>query len=323
MNEMHRPRVAIVGAGMAGLSAASLLRERCEVTLLDKSRGVGGRLATRRSDEVFHNHGAQFLTVSGEAFRAQVEHWLAGGVARRYDGRVATIRDGRTSVLPDLRPRYVGVPSMNALARNLADGARLVLNCTIGAISHDTRGWQLRTVEGAVHGPFDVLLLTPPAPQTLALIGADDPFAPRVRSTHLLPTWALLLEFSRSLELDFEGAYVADSPLSWLMSTPGCARAWTAHASQTWSLEHLEASPEQVVPVLLDAFAEVTGVREAPLKATAHRWRYAFVVEAVGQPCLWDAGRRLGLAGDWCIGARMEAAFDSGRAVAAEVLRSL
>lgn len=322
MSDTRHRRLAIVGAGMAGLTAASLLRDRYDVTVFDKSRGVGGRLATRRSDEVFHNHGAQFITVSGEAFRAQVDRWLAAGVARRYDGRVATIREGKPDVLPDLRPRYVGVPSMNAMARQLADGTRLVLNCTIDAVLPGAAGWQLRTVEGAMHGPFETLILTPPAPQSLRLIGEDDPFAPVLRSTRILPTWSLLLEFPRPLGLGFEGAYVADSPISWLMCTPGCGRAWTAHASQTWSLEHLEASAEQVAPVLRDAFAQVTGVRESPLKATAHRWRYAFVVEAVGKPCLWDATRRLGLAGDWCIGARMEAAFDSGRAIAEEVLRS-
>jgi predicted NAD/FAD-dependent oxidoreductase len=291
--------------------------------MFDKSRGVGGRLSTRRSDEVFHNHGAQFITVSGEAFRAQMDRWLAAGVARRYDGRVATVRQGKSEVLPDLRPRYVGVPSMNAIARHVADGTNVVLNCTIESAMPDGSAWQLRCQGGVQRGPFDVLILTPPAPQTLKLIGDDDPFAPSLKATRILPTWSLLLEFSRSLALGYEGAYVADSPISWLMCTAGCARAWTVHASQTWSLEHLEEPAEQVARALCDAFADVTGVREPPLKATAHRWRYAFVVEPVGVPCLWDERRRLGLAGDWCIGARMESAFESGRAVAEAVLRSL
>jgi len=323
MSDSQPRRVAVVGAGMAGLTAASLLRDHCDITVFDKSRGVGGRLSTRRSDEVFHNHGAQFITVSGEAFRAQMDRWLAAGVARRYDGRVATVRQGKSEVLPDLRPRYVGVPSMNAIARHLADGTSVSLNCTIESVALTDAGWHLRAADHARHGPFDVLILTPPAPQTLTLLGDDDPFAPALTSTRILPTWSLLLEFSRSLALGYEGAYVADSPLSWLMCTAGCARAWTAHASQTWSLEHLEESAEQVAKQLSDAFAEVTGTREPPLKAAAHRWRYAFVVEPAGKPCLWDERRRLGLAGDWCIGARMESAFESGRAVAEAVLRSL
>lgn len=323
MNDSQRRRVAVVGAGLAGLTASSLLRDRCDVTVFDKSRGVGGRLSTRRSNEVFHNHGAQFITVAGDAFRAQMDRWLAAGVARRYDGRVATVRGGVSSVLTDLRPRYVGVPSMNAIARQVADGTRVVLNCTIESVEHDDAGWMLRAADQARHGPFDALILTPPAPQTLKLIGDDDPFAAALRSTRILPTWSLLLEFPGSLSLGYEGAYIADSPLSWLMCTAGCARAWTAHASQTWSLEHLEESAEVVARELCDAFAEVTGIHQVPLKATAHRWRYAFVIEPIGKPCLWDGERRLGLAGDWCIGARMEAAFESGRAVAEMLLQTL
>jgi predicted NAD/FAD-dependent oxidoreductase len=94
-------------------------------------------------------------------------------------------------------------------------------------------------------------------------------------------------------------------------------------ASPAWSRTHLEATPEAVAPLLLDEFAAATGVAAAPGFVAAHRWRYALVETPAGQPCLWDAGLRLGACGDWCLDARVEAAFESGEALAAAAAATL
>lgn len=96
---------------------------------------------------------------------------------------------------------------------------------------------------------------------------------------------------------------------------------WVAHASVSWSRTHLEADAAEVAPALLEAFAEALGLDvPPPLHLAAHRWRFAKVETALGEPCLHDPGLGIGACGDWCVGPRVEAAFLSGLAMAERAL---
>lgn len=104
---------------------------------------------------------------------------------------------------------------------------------------------------------------------------------------------------------------------------PGSPSRLTVHAAAEWSRAHLDASPEAVRTALLGALADRFGVTASPDEARAHRWRYAAVETTCEAPCLYDPGRRLGYAGDGCLGPRIEAAYDSGLALAERLLADL
>ena len=107
-------RTVIIGAGLSGLMAARSLHDAgVEVTVIDKGRGVGGRLATRRIGDARFDHGAQFFTVRSDEFRSHVDGWLAAGVVREWC-RGFGENDGH--------PRYVGAGGMTSLAKHLASG---------------------------------------------------------------------------------------------------------------------------------------------------------------------------------------------------------
>ena len=94
------------------------------------------------------------------------------------------------------------------------------------------------------------------------------------------------------------------------------------HAGPDWSREHLERRSEETAPLLLAAFAAAIGIDlPAPSHLSAHRWRYALVERPLGESCIWDPALRLGLCGDWCLGPRVEAAYLSGRALAAALAK--
>jgi renalase len=77
--------ISIIGAGLSGLMAAhALTRAGARVTVLDKGRSVGGRLATRRIGGGHADHGAQFFTVRTSAFAAHVQEWVSDGVAYEW-----------------------------------------------------------------------------------------------------------------------------------------------------------------------------------------------------------------------------------------------
>jgi predicted NAD/FAD-dependent oxidoreductase len=115
-----------------------------------------------------------------------------------------------------------------------------------------------------------------------------------------------------------------DTPVSWAVRentrphAKGASPAYTFHFSAAWSARHLEDNPKDIIAAVL-AGGWAFGTR-TPTHAAAHRWRYALVEKPLGEPCLWDPASNLGLCGDWCIAPRLEAAFQSGRALAQNIL---
>jgi len=121
INDGHAPRVAVIGGGMAGISAACALVDRgVQVLVLDKGRGPGGRMSTRRRDALRFDHGAQYFTARDDRFERAVEQWVEAGVASPWRGRIGQITDaGVIEEKSSARVRYVGVPGMNAVVRHL------------------------------------------------------------------------------------------------------------------------------------------------------------------------------------------------------------
>ena len=149
----------------------------------------------------------------------------------------------------------------------------------------------------------------------------------KAKLTKMNGCWTAMLSFDMALGLRFDGACVHESPLSWLArngSKPergGGHESWVLHASPAWTSRCIEDEPDAVLPKLLHAFWQATGVRpRTPSYATAHRWRYALSPEPLDRRCLFDRELMIGACGDWCSGPRVEDAFLSGMAVAGRVL---
>ncbi len=321
--------VAVVGAGIAGLACATELADAgCRVTLFDKGRKPGGRVATRRAEGVSFDHGAQYATARGGAFQALLRAFEAQGVASAWP---AAQRGGDTA--------WIGVPGMSALPAAMADRAirlgvsietgRHVAFIQNGRVRHmpadTTRRGTVTDVGGVLSEAFDIVLLALPAPQAAPLLAAvGHSFAAPVEACTIAPCWAVMAHFAAPVPGP-DCQREAGGPLGWIARNsgrPGHARepdAWVLHASHAWSRAHLEATPEFVIENLLEAFDAATGSSARPVHASAHRWRYALVEQPLGQDCLWDPVARIGLCGDWCLGPRMEQAFNSGRALAAAV----
>jgi renalase len=290
--------VAVIGAGMAGLSAAKRLHGAgAAVTLFDKGRRAGGRLATRHMDGFTFNHGCQFFTARDAGFAAEMSAfsapWPASGEGR-----------------------FAGVPDMAAIATGFSEGLALRQHAHVRAIFRENSGWRLRLDDGEV-GAFDAVVIAVPAPQAAILLeGIAHPFAAALTGVRLAPCWAVMLGFDG----DVTGPAAArreGGPVSWLArenARPGAATApisYMVHASAAWSAAHLEDDAEAVVAALTQA----AGLAGRVAFSHAHRWRYALAETPLGQEFLLDDAAGIGLCGDWCLGGRLEAAYLSGRAL--------
>ena len=322
-----RLRVAVVGAGLAGLSAARRLAAAgAEVRIFDKGRGPGGRASTRRSDGGAFDHGAQYFTCRDPEFEEIVSGWLASGVAATWQGRVVGLERGRCGDPSESTQRYVGVPGMSALGRELARGLDLACSCRIESAERDQAAWRLRAEGGGEIGPFDRVIVAVPAPQAVPLLAGAPALAAAVSAVEMEPCWAALIAFEKRAPADFDGAFVSESPLSWVArnaSKPGRGpeECWVLHATPAWTRAHIEASRQEAAQVLLQSFAEALAAElpTAPYR-DAHLWRYASTSAPLGQPYLFDATSGVGVCGDWGDGGRVERAAMSGDGLARAVL---
>ncbi len=307
--------VAIIGAGIAGLTAACFLeRGGVKTTVFEKSKGLGGRMATRRTTDHQFDHGAQYFRADGKGFLAQVAEWSRAGVAAPWSG-----------------DRYVGTPGMTAPARDLARGKTVVHGITVSRLARGpSGGWTVYDSAGLVDAPgngrFDAVILAIPAPQAVPLAVTSGLKLDRLSSARIAPCWALMIGAGRAVEIS-GGSMQPDHPvIAWIAdnaSKPDRDTAGSAivlHATPEWSRANLELQPEAVASLLLEQVRQFVDVAPVPTYLAAHRWRFARVEHALGEPCLWNAAERIGACGDWCLGPRVEAAFDSGEAMARAIL---
>ncbi len=300
--------IVIIGSGMAGLACARRLAEAgLSPIVLDKGRCIGGRVATRRVGDLQFDHGAQFVNAHGAGF-AEVLRGLS--VAGWQDGT------GRT--------HNVGMPGMSAIPKALGEGLDIRQGVQVTGLQQDSEGWLVQ-VEG-VPWPASRVVVTVPAPQVAGLLGAEHPLVPALAPVRLAP--CLTLMAAVVAPPPFITRQDPDDPLSWIAqdsSKPGRpqgdATQWVAQAGEAFSLAHLDKTPEVLAALMLPLLCDRLGVTAARVThAAAHRWRYARVTQALGQPFLRSPDGTLYLGGDWCIGPRVEAAWTSGTAIADAIL---
>ncbi|MBC52397.1 MAG: NAD/FAD-dependent oxidoreductase [Gammaproteobacteria bacterium] len=329
---MHTPHIAVIGAGIAGLSCATQLEALgMRVSVFDKSRGTGGRMSTRRGDGWQADHGAQYFTARDPLFLQELDRWQQAGVADLWQPDIAVLGDGAPHRNDGTTRRYVGVPRMSSPARWLADALTVNVSARVIELVNANHRWQLR-FDDATDGRaalestvFDAVVLAIPPAQ------AADLTRPHAAATTALceslpmrPCWAVMLQFNARVALPFAAAFVNAGPLRWIArdsSKPGrpARETWTLHATTHWSEQHLEDSADDVIQALVAALTTLGG--PAPESATAHRWRYSEPDAAPdARVFVWDAALKLGLCGDWLHGGRVEGAWLSGRAVARAIL---
>ena len=326
------PSIGVVGAGVSGLMCARTLMDHgCQVQVFEKSRGYGGRMATRRSGESLQfDNGAQYFTARDKRFVRYVKSWEQSAVVQSWDGTIVTLNQGTATPKASDPRRYVATPKMNALGKHLAEDLSVHLNTRVQAAKRSGDQWQFQSATGENLGTFDQLVVAVPAPQACELLRGSPLLAKQAASVSMTGCWAMMVAFQRPLEVAFDGAFVQDSILSWIAkdsSKPQRGKrleTWVLHGSTDWTEQHLNDSPASIGLQLREAFWKALGIASIdPVTEDLKLWRFAIPTNPVGETSLYDPDAGVGACGDWCGGPRVEGAFLSGVSLAGQVLRQL
>lgn len=327
--------IAIIGAGLAGLTCARQLQAQGNsVVVYEKSRGVSGRMSTRQNQLGGFDHGAQYFTVTSPAFKKAAAQWQKAGWIAPWTPRLAVLDHGVTtapSAAARRKQRWVAQPGMRSLGVELARNLDVRTEQQVRRIERDGKQWllsvQCPTVPiDATAGPFDAVIVAAPADQAEKLLAPAPAFVKQAAAARMAPCWTLMLGFAAPLGLPYDAAWVDQSRLGWVAQDaskpqrrPG--EHWIAQATAAWSLEHLEDDAERAHDKLLRAFHEATATHAQPIFSAVHRWRYSQALKPLATDCLWDPKLRIGACGDWFAAGldgmgRIENAFLSGAALA-------
>jgi photolyase PhrII len=329
-------RVAVIGAGIAGLICARTLRDQgVEVDIFEKSRGPGGRAATRRVDtQTLFDHGPPYAIVRNHRWENLLQSWHEEKIIAPWDGRIVSWVQGLVEEAPREGIRWVGVGGMNSLGKHLANELELRCHTQVthvvsnGNATYDLIATELtarresstkpfpsssRVVDRGADsttkrfGPYDSVLWNCPPEQATAMVPDECSWKPALGQFSLDPCWATMVRFSERLPIEWDGARITGEDIAWIgreSSKPGrdsTQEDWIVHASSDWSRSHLEMSSDAIQESLWASMAKVVGCTlPEPISIAVHRWRYAMPT-STGLPndCGWDANCRLGICGDW------------------------
>ncbi len=311
-------KIAVVGAGIAGLSAARALSARGhDVGVYEKQRVPGGRNATRKPAGVelpravsgaslSFDHGAQYFTARDDRFSAIVAGWLRDRVAAQWSARIVSFDAEGWEDVDESTNRYVGTPGMSAITGAMTDGLNITYGQTVESVS-------------PILDTVDHVVLAVPAPQVLPLIAHVPDLAAKVSQVTMKSNWTVMAAFEERVAARFDAAFVNGSPLGWIARNSSKPKrdwkvdAWVLQATTGWSEAHAGDDPDDVGAFLMEAFEDLVraGLPRA-FYATVHRWRYAAADPPLAVGAIHDRDSRITLCGDWCKGSRIEDAFLSG-----------
>lgn len=320
-------KILIIGSGMSGLTAARELESRGhQVTLVDKGRGIGGRMATRRFDGGTFDHGAQFFTTRTPEFQEAVQQWQAAEVATHWFDGYPSPEDAKPD---DHHPRFCGSRGMTGICKHLAEGLDVHLDVEIASLQYDGQQWHVTAKNGQTF-EAEKLLLTAPVPQSLALVdtsGVELPAEARdaLESLRYEPCFAVLVTLKGKSAIPAPGLfYVNGEPISWIADNyqKGVSPregSLTIHSSAKFARDHYDQDQTEVGQLLLDAAKEWLGSEVESFQV--RRWRYSKPENPIDLGAVAVPELGLAFAGDALMGAKVEGAFLSGLAAARELVK--
>lgn len=343
-------RIAIIGAGMAGVTLAITLKDKADIVLVEKSRGLSGRISHRRADRFGFDHGAAYLTVRDHQFTDMLAPYISSGLLQNWPNDPVMLGSGHAHAhahahesKASRKDSYAVKGAANELVKSMARDyladidIRLATKVSHVSSDHSLSGcrWRIAVEQGSDERDnpdivADWVISTAPAPQTAGIIPPSASFHQQLSEVKMQGCFTLMLGFDNKLDTGWDAAWGShDQPIGFIADNstkPGrdhTSSALTIHAGNHWSSDHLTNDQDMVKEQMIDALYARTGIDASTAAHIGfHRWLYANPLQSLQEAFVMDASSQLAGAGDWCLGGRIENAFLSALALG-RVIRPL
>lgn len=356
-------KIAIIGAGLSGLTLAHRLKDFAELTLFEKSRGFGGRMAARRYKKFQFDHGVQFFQAKDKSFQSFLKPMIEKKIVQTWKGFFVEFEGNKKisqRVWRDEPAHYVGAPGMNAigkyLAQSLPESVKIKLNTKVKTISkenlssldsHSQREdkfqnhqkidsknqmsktkWNLLDEKDQTLGFFDWVIATAPPEQTFVIMPKSFKYYSLLSSIRMKACFSLMLGFKNALPLEFQSALVKGCDISWISvnnSKPKRENSFCllVHSTNDWADIHLETDPEKAIQHLSQETSFVLGYDVSKADHQSLH-RWRYANIELQKTQNWiDENQKLAACGDWTRQGRVEAAFLSAEQTAQSLYKIL
>ncbi len=273
-------KIAIVGAGISGLTLGTMLQEKgIDVQVFDKGRGVGGRMSSRRTDWGYIDHGTQYFGLTNSDFRKFLNNY--GEVLLPWKGKFATWEKGTFLEDNSTQIRYVPTKAMNHLCKYLGGDITVKLDTRIVKLVKKAQGWTLVDQHDNSYPNFDCVVITAPPAQTLDLLASHTTITEKFSDIQMLPCYSLMIIPEVKMNLPFDGTKFVHPVLGWVSNNDSKplrqnSGAIVIQSNFNFAQNNLNTDKEKVTQTILEATETVFDIKFPSYNyKSLHLWRYA------------------------------------------------
>ncbi len=325
---MKKQKIAIIGAGLSGLSLAKrLVDNHFDVKIFEKSRGCGGRMSSKRTDVGYFDHGAQYFSAQSEMFQKFIKPYVDDGTLIHWKPKFGHMDKAGAFTTKEMNyPIYIPKGRMTHWAKAMAEEFEIEYGVEIAHCSKNARGSCLFDQNRNNLGDYDLVVSTAPAPQTEKILNIELP-----NVVQMVGCYALMLRCNNSISIPFDIIRFEDDMLD-IMSLQSARRDGDikdqamnilVQTTNMWAEQHLEEDQSDIAKRMTAHFAEKLSIPIDKLEIIRlHRWLYASTpTPLAGLDYIFEPNAAMAACGDWCVGSKVEAAFLSAAALGEEIIR--
>lgn len=308
-------KVAIIGAGISGLTIANILKESFEVEVIEKSRGVGGRMSTRYAEPFYFDHGVQAFTSRTSSFNNFLKPYVETNTVAEWSGKVINIEKGKQDLNREWNEKHlVASPNMNSLCKELSKDLVIKKETEVLPLVNKVRNkWELKDTKNNIIGEFDFIISTAPSNQTINLLSNLRYKNEAFIEPNMQGCFALMVGINKPWDKEWIAAKVRNNPIKWISinSTKpyrnNNVTSIVAHSRNNWAEKNMNTDITQVEEILFNELKNSIDLDFGNLDyISTHKWRYATVKSSKKAGFFIDETLGIAATSDWCCTSRIE-----------------
>ena len=322
--------VAVIGAGITGATLANLLKKKVTITIFEKSRGVGGRMATRRADPFQFNHGAQYFKVKNKEFKNFLQPLMLNKIIKPLEANQIEILNKKIIKSTKIcnKKYFTAESKMNSVVKYfINNNFSIKLLCKIEKTVKENDKWFVIDSDQVSYGPYDWLFITIPPYQATEILYDNFKFLDIIKNIKMRSCYSLMLGFDKIKEFNFDTALFLDEDVAWLFIRKKIFKNkkyynLLINSSYNFAEKNINSSKDELSDYLIKQVSDILKYDLNNFKHKAlHFWKYAMLEKKNNLGSLLDEDLKVIVCGDWCMNGKVEGAFLSAKDAVNKLLK--